>query len=246
MNTPADSIPVVTIDGPSGSGKGTISHMLADTLGWHFLDSGALYRLAGLAARRAGVDIDDVDALVVTVTATTAEFVAFVDADVTNLAVQRDGTSRVQIDHRVHEDRRPVDATAKGGGDALVAQTHAQDGRAGVERAHDVQRDTAIVGRARARRDDDVAGVQRPDAVHGDCVVAADHRLGAQLGQAQPPHDHLDGVFARVLHLTDDRLALRQQAMADQGEALDVEHARVGDAQRLTAVRRRRRAGVTS
>ena len=40
-----ESAPVITVDGPSGAVKGTISHMLADTLGWHFLDSGALYRV---------------------------------------------------------------------------------------------------------------------------------------------------------------------------------------------------------
>jgi cytidylate kinase len=47
---------VVTIDGPSGSGKGTISQLLAQRLGWHFLDSGALYRVLGVAALRRGLD----------------------------------------------------------------------------------------------------------------------------------------------------------------------------------------------
>jgi cytidylate kinase len=46
--------PVVTIDGPSGSGKGTISRGLASRLGWHLLDSGALYRLVALAAAKQG------------------------------------------------------------------------------------------------------------------------------------------------------------------------------------------------
>ena len=59
MNTPADSIPVVTIDGPSGSGKGTISQRVAAEFGWHFLDSGALYRLLACAAGRDGVGLDD-------------------------------------------------------------------------------------------------------------------------------------------------------------------------------------------
>lgn len=57
-------IPVVTIDGPSGSGKGTISRLLARELGFHFLDSGALYRLLALAAQRRGVPLDDEQQLV--------------------------------------------------------------------------------------------------------------------------------------------------------------------------------------
>ena len=56
-------IPVLAIDGPSGSGKGTIARQVAAALGWHLLDSGALYRLLGLAAARAGVSVDDEPAL---------------------------------------------------------------------------------------------------------------------------------------------------------------------------------------
>ncbi len=52
-------IPVITVDGPSGVGKGTISHLLAQHYGWHFLDSGALYRLLALAAVRGGIALDD-------------------------------------------------------------------------------------------------------------------------------------------------------------------------------------------
>jgi len=51
--------PVIAIDGPSGSGKGTVARAVATALGWHLLDSGALYRLAALAAERAGVALDD-------------------------------------------------------------------------------------------------------------------------------------------------------------------------------------------
>ena len=56
-------IPVIAIDGPSGTGKGTIAARLAERLGWHTLDSGALYRVLGLAAERCGLALDDPDAL---------------------------------------------------------------------------------------------------------------------------------------------------------------------------------------
>ncbi|TBW54606.1 (d)CMP kinase [Marinobacter halodurans] len=56
-------VPVIAVDGPSGSGKGTITQMLARRLGYHLLDSGALYRLTALAAQRQGVSYEDVDGL---------------------------------------------------------------------------------------------------------------------------------------------------------------------------------------
>lgn len=56
-------IPVLTIDGPSGSGKGTISRAVAERLGWHYLDSGALYRSVGLAAAWEGLDLSDAQAV---------------------------------------------------------------------------------------------------------------------------------------------------------------------------------------
>lgn len=57
--------PVITLDGPGGVGKGTVSGLLAKQLGWHYLDSGALYRLAALAAMNHGVDFDNESALAV-------------------------------------------------------------------------------------------------------------------------------------------------------------------------------------
>jgi cytidylate kinase len=56
-------VPVVTIDGPSGSGKGTIAALVAEALGWHLLDSGALYRIVGAVALKKGIDLGDPAAL---------------------------------------------------------------------------------------------------------------------------------------------------------------------------------------
>lgn len=57
--TDTHRIPVISIDGPTASGKGTLAALTAARLGFHYLDSGALYRLTALAAARAGVDLDD-------------------------------------------------------------------------------------------------------------------------------------------------------------------------------------------
>jgi cytidylate kinase len=57
------TVPVVTIDGPSGSGKGTVSRAVARALGFSLLDSGALYRLVALAGRKAGIGLDDASGL---------------------------------------------------------------------------------------------------------------------------------------------------------------------------------------
>lgn len=59
----AHGVPVICLDGPSGSGKGTLGRMLARRLAWHFLDSGALYRLVAVAARQAGIDLGAADEL---------------------------------------------------------------------------------------------------------------------------------------------------------------------------------------
>ncbi|WP_067867789.1 (d)CMP kinase [Neptuniibacter marinus] len=69
-------VPVITVDGPSGSGKGTICQLLARELGWELLDSGALYRLVGLAARHHGVEVNNEEALVVLAAHLDVQFIA--------------------------------------------------------------------------------------------------------------------------------------------------------------------------
>ncbi|WP_020558419.1 (d)CMP kinase [Thiofilum flexile] len=64
MNKPNLNAPVITIDGPAGVGKGTLAHQLAADLGWAFLDSGAIYRVAALYALRHAIPLDNEDALV--------------------------------------------------------------------------------------------------------------------------------------------------------------------------------------
>ena len=62
LNSPANA-PVITIDGPGGSGKGTIAQKVAKSISWHLLDSGALYRLVALAAANHGVSLDNEESL---------------------------------------------------------------------------------------------------------------------------------------------------------------------------------------
>lgn len=61
MNSSSKPIPVVTIDGPSGAGKGTLCRLVAQRTGYHLLDSGSLYRLTALSALQSGVDLDDME-----------------------------------------------------------------------------------------------------------------------------------------------------------------------------------------
>jgi cytidylate kinase len=75
------TVPVVAIDGPSGSGKGTIGRLLARTLGWHYLDTGALYRLVALAALKRRIDFGDTRALAEAAGALDARFASAAGGD---------------------------------------------------------------------------------------------------------------------------------------------------------------------
>ena len=90
--------PVLTIDGPSGSGKGTVSRLVARRLGWQYLDSGALYRAVGVAADRAGLALDDVDALVRLTLGTRIEFREGADGELRVLVDGDDATDRLRTE----------------------------------------------------------------------------------------------------------------------------------------------------
>jgi cytidylate kinase len=59
-----ENIPVITIDGPSGAGKGTVAKIVAEQLGWNFLDSGAIYRVLSVAVQHHNINVDDEEAII--------------------------------------------------------------------------------------------------------------------------------------------------------------------------------------
>ncbi|RUO81370.1 cytidylate kinase [Idiomarina tyrosinivorans] len=81
-------IPVITIDGPSGSGKGTISRLLADKLGWHLLDSGAIYRVLALAAIHHDFTPDNEESLVALAAHLDVKFVTEEDNALTHIILE--------------------------------------------------------------------------------------------------------------------------------------------------------------
>lgn len=95
MVSTSTAIPLITIDGPSGSGKGTIATHLAKKLGYHLLDSGAIYRVLGLAAHRAKLALDDEQSLVVLAKALDVEFVIDVEQNKQLIVLQGDNVSDI-------------------------------------------------------------------------------------------------------------------------------------------------------
>ncbi len=95
----ASPVPVLTIDGPSGSGKGTISALVAEHLGWRLLDSGALYRAVGYAAGMEGLDLSDVDAVTRCAQGTRIQFRAASDGGLTRVIVNgHDATDELRTE----------------------------------------------------------------------------------------------------------------------------------------------------
>ena len=85
--------PVITIDGPSGSGKGTIASKLADRLGWNLLDSGALYRLLAVAAGNHGVDLTNEASLKLLAAHLDVQFIGATDKTPARIMLEGDDVS---------------------------------------------------------------------------------------------------------------------------------------------------------
>ncbi|MBN8726406.1 MAG: (d)CMP kinase [Xanthomonadales bacterium] len=97
--SPADpSAPVLAIDGPSGAGKGTVSHAVATALGWRLLDSGALYRAVGYAAGLAGIDLSDAAAAARCAAATRIEFRASATGELRVIVDGVDATDAIRTE----------------------------------------------------------------------------------------------------------------------------------------------------
>ena len=148
------NVPVITIDGPSGVGKGTISQLLARHLGWHFLDSGALYRLTALAAKRREIPLAD------------AEAVGQVAAE---LAVcfepVEQGEARVFLDNQdVTDDIR----TAQAGMDASVVAAHPPVRAALLQRQRDFAQAPGLIADGR-----DMGTTVFPQAPHKFFLTAS-------------------------------------------------------------------------
>lgn len=118
----AAAVPVLTIDGPVSSGKGTVARLVAQRLGWHLLDSGLLYRLLGLHAQRRGVALDDEPALAELARGLPVEFC---DRDGEGCALlEGEDVSRLARDEKVGELASQV-AVLQGVREALLARQHA-------------------------------------------------------------------------------------------------------------------------
>ncbi|MDD9980004.1 MAG: (d)CMP kinase [Gammaproteobacteria bacterium] len=141
-----ETVPVIAIDGPVGSGKGTVSCRVASELGFRLLDSGALYRVLALAARTRGISLDDGEALARV--AKSLE-IAFVPGDAANPVYARlDG---MDVTDEIRTERCGNDASR------VSARSEVRD--ALIERQHAFRRPPGLVADGR-----DMGSVVFPDA----------------------------------------------------------------------------------
>jgi cytidylate kinase len=138
-------VPVITIDGPSGAGKGTVAHLLARTLGWHLLDSGSLYRVTAFACTHDGVGLEDEDKVV--------EVARHLD-----VRFQQDETGEVLVFYRDVDASRAI-RTEEGGRGASTVGAMPRVREALLQRQRDFARPPGLVADGR-----DMGTVVFPDA----------------------------------------------------------------------------------
>ena len=106
------NIPIATIDGPSSSGKGTISRIVAARVGWHLLDSGALYRLVALGGIQRNLDPDDVEEHVAVAKAMKVRFGSVGDGEEQVLLEGQDVTRKIRTEEAGQAATREAPAPA--------------------------------------------------------------------------------------------------------------------------------------
>jgi len=144
-----NSIPVIAIDGPSASGKGTVAQRVSGSMGFHYLDSGALYRLVALVATRTGVDLADEEVLA-------------------NIAVHLNVTFEDSEIRLGSEDVANIIRTETCGNGASKIATHSQVRKALLGRQRAFRRNPGLVAEGR-----DMCSVVFPDATLKIFLVAS-------------------------------------------------------------------------
>lgn len=94
----AENIPVITIDGPSGAGKGTVAKIVAEQLGWNFLDSGAIYRVLAVAVQHHNINVDEEEAIIPLASHLDVEFKIVDDGEPRILLEGEDVTNNIRTE----------------------------------------------------------------------------------------------------------------------------------------------------
>lgn len=108
-----DYIPVITVDGASGTGKGVVTRLVAQRLGWHFLDSGVLYRVLGLAAENHAITVDNEPALCVLAENLDVQFIAHEPWDAPRILLEGQDVTNVIRTEKIGNTASLVGSLAK-------------------------------------------------------------------------------------------------------------------------------------
>lgn len=188
-----DTVPVIAIDGPSGTGKGTIARLVAERLGWNLLDSGALYRLLAVAARERGIGFADETRL--------ARVAPVLDI---RFEAMPDGSERIVLDGHEVTDRVRAETT---GDDASQLAVLPAVRQALIQRQRDFRRPPGLVADGR-----DMGTAIFPDATV-KIYLTASAEARAQRRHKQLKHKEngasLSALF-REISARDERDSSRQ------------------------------------